>query len=314
MKGKVKKIFSVLLTLCLAASLLALPAQASNLADFPRLPDDTSVVDDADMLSRDTEQWLNAGNGTLQDKCKGATIAVLTVEDTGALSTEDYATQVFNDWGVGSKKENNGVLILLTRTSTQYPDGDYYAVLGKGLDGTRLSSELSMLLQKKMEDDFAAGNYDAAVRSTVNAIADIIADEYGVSLNGNAAPHRKSHFWKNLLVALIWLAILGVVISMFVGPGSGNGGSRGGGRPIFVWMGGRPGYYRRRYPRRNYHPPYGGDFGGMGGGSTGGFGSGRSGGFGGFGGSSGGFGGGSSGGFGGMGGGGSFGGGAGRGR
>ncbi len=312
MRSNVKRMFAVLLTLCLAASLLALPVQATNLANFPRLPKDTSVVDDADMLSRDTEQWLNEGNGTLQDKCKGATIAVLTVEDTGALTTEDYATQVFNDWGVGNKKENNGVLILLTRTSAQYPDGDYYVALGKGLDGTRLGSELSMLLQKKMEDDFADGDYDAAVRSTVKAIADIIADEYGVSLNGSSQGHKRSGLLKNLLVILFWLVLLGIVISMFAGPG---GGSRGGGRPIFVWMGSRPGYYRRRYPRRNYYPPYDhggfGDFGGMGGGSTGGFGSGRSGGFGG---SSGGFGGGSSGGFGGMGGGGSFGGGAGRGR
>lgn len=307
MRRNVKRMFALLLTLCLAASLLVLPAQATNLADFPRLPKDTSVVDDADMLSRDTEQWLNEGNGTLQDKCKGATIAVLTVEDTGALTTEDYATQVFNDWGVGNKKENNGVLLLLTRTSAQYPDGDYYVSLGKGLDGTRLSSELSMLLQKKMEDSFAAGDYDAAVRKTVSAIAESIADEYGVSLTGSSVGHKKSSWLKNLLVVLIWLAILGFVISMFAGHG---GGSRGGGRPIFVWMGSRPGYYRRRYTHRPHGRGGFGDFGGMGGGSTGGFGSGR----GGFGGGFGGFGGGSSGGFGGMGGGGSFGGGAGRGR
>lgn len=304
---KHRKVSQWLLALLLAVVLI-LPVQAADLADFPDFPRSTSVVDDAGMLSGSTEDWLDEANGTLQEKCEGATIAVLTVDNTGVLSTADYATEAFNTWGVGDRKEDNGVLLLLTRTSEKYPDGDYYAALGKGLDGTRLGSELSTVLQKKMEDPFADGDYDRAVKDTVTEMAEIIADEYGVDLYGNG--HKKSHngFFKSLLVIVVWLAILAVVISMFAGPG---GHSRGGGFPFFIW--GPPGgYYRRRgryyddrYPPNN-RGGFGG-FGGMGGGSSGGFGSGR-GGSGGFG---GGFGGGGS--FGGMGGGGSFGGGAGRG-
>ncbi len=294
-----KKAESIFLAFLLMLAVLVVPVSAEGLAEFPNLPKDESIVDAANMLSSDTENWLDEVNGTLQEKCKGATIAVLTVQDTGVLSTADYAAQAFNQWGVGNKKENNGVLVLLTKTSPQFADGDYYVALGKGLDGTRLSNELSMLLQKKMESNFGSGNYDTAVKDSVTAIAEIIADEYGVDLYGNSTKTHKSQVLRTVLTLLVWLLVLGAVLSMFSGPGGGNGGSRGGGMPFFIWMGSRPRYYRRHDPHYGgYHPPHNGGFGGGFGGSSGGFG----GGFGG------------SGGFGGMGGGGSFGGGAGRGQ
>ncbi len=294
-----KKAESIFLAFLLMLAVLVVPVSAEGLAEFPNLPKDESIVDAANMLSSDTENWLDEVNGTLQEKCKGATIAVLTVQDTGVLSAADYAAQAFNQWGVGNKKENNGVLVLLTKTSPQFADGDYYVALGKGLDGTRLSNELSMLLQKKMESNFGSGNYDTAVKDSVTAIAEIIADEYGVDLYGNSTKTHKSQVLRTVLTLLVWLLVLGAVLSMFSGPGGGNGGSRGGGMPFFIWMGSRPRYYRRHDPHYGgYHPPHNGGFGGGFGGSSGGFG----GGFGG------------SGGFGGMGGGGSFGGGAGRGQ
>lgn len=305
-----KKSFAALLAVVCMLVLLAVPAAASGLADFPDLPKSKCVVDDANMLSSGVEDWLDDINGALQENCKGAAVAVLTVDNTGALSTADYATQAFNEWGVGNKKKNNGVLVLLTRTSTQFPTGDYYVALGKGLDGTQLSKELSVLLQNQMEASFASGDYDTAVKNTVYKIAQLIADHYGVSLDGTK--RHSNGFLNTAIVILIWVVIIGFVLNMFTGSGSG----RGGGMPFFVWMGGpRRRYYNRGY-YGGYRPPhnggFNGGFGGMGGGSSSGFGSGR-GGFG----DTGGFGGGSfggSGGFGGMGGGGSFGGGAGRGQ
>lgn len=174
-----KKAASVCLAFLLMIAVLAVPVSAEELAEFPNLPKNVCVVDDADMLSNETEQWLDSLNGTLQQECKGATIAVLTVQDIGALSAADYATQAFNEWGVGDKNENNGVLVLMCRTSLRHSDGDYYVALGKGLDGTQLSSELKTILNKKMEKPFSKGNYDEAVNDTVKAIEVSVRDEYG---------------------------------------------------------------------------------------------------------------------------------------
>ncbi|MDQ9766227.1 TPM domain-containing protein, partial [Acinetobacter baumannii] len=83
-------------------------------------------------LSQNTVQLVEQLNGQLEANCQGAQIGVLTVEYTGNLSTEEYAVQAFNAWGIGSAKEDNGVLILLVMESPLYKDGDYYLTIGDG--------------------------------------------------------------------------------------------------------------------------------------------------------------------------------------
>ena len=111
------------------------------------------MVDDANILSDSTTQTIVDLNNQLQSSCNGAQIGVLTVDYTGNYSTEDYATQAFNAWGIGSASENNGVLILLVMESPIYEDGDYYVTYGDGFRNTTLESQASALAQT-MEGDF----------------------------------------------------------------------------------------------------------------------------------------------------------------
>ena len=108
---------------------------------------------------------------------------MLTVDYTGNLTTEDYALQAFNTWGIGSSSENNGVLILLVMESQEYEDGDYYLTYGDGFRNTTLESQASALAQT-MEDDFVRQDYDDAVTTCARNVAQTIADIYGVSLSG----------------------------------------------------------------------------------------------------------------------------------
>ena len=327
---KTKRFLTALTAALLAVCLLALPAAAAVGYTLPSLPASECVVDDADMLSSDTESWLDTLNGTLQDQCSGATIAVLTLNDVGDSTTEDVALDAFNTWGVGSSSENNGVLLLLVRQTAEYSDGDYYLTYGKGLNNTDLAKQASTLLQTYMEDKFAAGDYDAAVKQTVTAAAQLLADQYGVTLDtssagtagttagtannsydsgnsdGYAHYNPVAQVIMDLLVTVLVIVLILALLVLPVGRGFGWGwgpfgwhwGPFGWCGPW--WFGARPWYEDRWHGPRGPRPPYGGGFGG-------GFGGGprpprppRGGGFGG-------------GGFGGMGGGGSFGGGAGRG-
>lgn len=252
----------------------------------------------------------------LESSCSGAQIGVLTVEYTGNDSTEDYATQAFNAWGIGSSSQNNGVLILLVMESAQYADGDYYLTYGDGFRNTTLAKQSSAIAQT-MEDQFAARNYDGAVTTCARNVANTIADIYGVSLSGSVGNgstvqpgyqggQSGGSAVTDILTLVVSVILLIVIIRsvayVFASP-CGWLWCFGGPRPPRRRRGPPPpppgGYYGSRGPR----PPRGGGFGGMGGGSFGG-GAGR-----------GGFGGGSfGGGFGGMGGGSSHGGGGGRGR
>ena len=309
MKNFAKRISALVLVWVVCLSALS-PAYAAK-ADLPELPKDQCVVDEANVLNSSTEQTIIDLNNQLQANCKGATIGVLTVEYTGNDSTEDYATQAFNAWGIGSSSQNNGVLILLVMESAQYADGDYYLTYGDGFRNTTLAKQSSAIAQT-MEDQFAAKDYDGAVTTCARNVANTIADIYGVSLSGSTGngstvqpgyqggQSSGGSTLTDILTLVVSVVLLIVIIRsmayVFASPCG------------WLWcFGGPRPPYRRRGRRGPHNPPppggfYGG-FGGMGGGSFGG-GAGR-----------GGFGGGSfGGGFGGMGGGSSHGGGGGRGR
>lgn len=114
MKNFAKRISALVLAVVVSAAVLCPAAFAAQL---PSLPKGECVVDDAGVLSSSTVQTITELNAQLESSCSGAQIGVLTVEYTGNDSTEDYATQAFNAWGIGSSSQNNGVLILLVMES-----------------------------------------------------------------------------------------------------------------------------------------------------------------------------------------------------
>lgn len=326
MKNFAKRVSALVLALVVSAAALCPAALAA--ASLPDLPKDKCVVDDANALNSEVTQVVTDLNAKLETNCKGAQIGVLTVQYTGNLSTEDYATEAFNTWGIGDATNNNGVLILLVMESPIYEDGDYYVTYGDGFRNTTLESQASALAQT-MEGDFVNRDYSDAVITCANNVADTIASVYGVNLNngsyddgGYTEPDDGSTTFGDVVLGIVTILftiilliiIVSVIVYTFSGPLSG-----------LFWCFGGPRHRGPRPPRGRRNPPPpppGGPYGGFGGpGPYGGRGPRssppprctppRSGGFGGgsFGGGS--FGGGS---FGGMGGGSSHGGGGGRGR
>lgn len=319
MKNLAKRISALVLAVVVSAAVLCPAAFAAQL---PSLPKDECVVDDANALNSQVTQMIEELNAKLETNCKGAQIGVLTVQYTGNLSTEDYATEAFNAWGIGNATNNNGVLILLVMESAQYADGDYYLTYGDGFRNTTLAKQASAIAQT-MESDFANRDYSDAVITCANNVADTIASIYGVNLDNGSYENGSTvqpgyqgsqssggSTLTDILTLVVGAVLLIVIIRsmayVFASP-CGWLWCFGGPRPPYRRRGRRGppppppgGYYGgSRGPRS----PRGGGFGGMGGGSFGG-GAGR-----------GGFGGGSfGGGFGGMGGGSSHGGGGGRGR
>jgi uncharacterized protein len=127
-------------------------------------PTDVFYVNDyADVINEDVEEDIITYGGRLEEQT-GAQVVVVTVDFTDGETLENYALELFNEWGIGSGEKNNGVLILLS-----IGDDDYWVMQGEGLEDTLTSGKISGILQEYLEPDFAAKDYSAGVEKTYEA-------------------------------------------------------------------------------------------------------------------------------------------------
>ncbi|MBP3388247.1 MAG: TPM domain-containing protein, partial [Clostridia bacterium] len=209
---------ALLLALCLAAlpvgAVVAVPDPFSYAADY------------ANVLSEDTEGYINEENDSLYS-ATGAQIAVVTVEFLDGQDIEDYAYDLFNEWGIGSAKYQNGALILLATA-----EENYYMLLGYGLDRVIAASQLQRLLDDDMEPDFAVGNYDAAVKKSFASLLALVkrsgvGGEIEVEYDEGEEPSSGS-FFSGLLGSVCCMAgfmlIVGLIVLIFISSLYGGGG------------------------------------------------------------------------------------------
>lgn len=276
-----------------AATLALLTVAALPVLAAPELDPNTAVNDYANILSTETETYVENLSVALQDTC-GAQIGVYTTEYIGNSTMEGYAYDLLNTWGLGSADKDNGVLLLLVPG-----EDDYYVTRGAGLETQLTISTLGTILDEDLEPNWVKGDYDTGTQQTVYAIAEKLCSIYGIptsTLDGvtqPAAPARQEQGPSPVTVAILLLVVLLVVVVLLNlgnprGPGPRPPRGGGGFGNALFWYGlGRAS--RPRRPRRPPPPPPGfgpgpGGFGGprpggFGGAPRGGFGGGRSGGF-----------------------------------
>ncbi|UQZ88279.1 hypothetical protein C4J81_03255 [Deltaproteobacteria bacterium Smac51] len=103
-----------------SAVVMGLSGQAS--AQYPQ-PTDSFVNDFAGVLSSQDASALRSQLQNLKNNT-GVEMTVVTIGsvrdyNTGTNTIENFATGLFNNWGVGDASRNNGVMILLARNDQQ---------------------------------------------------------------------------------------------------------------------------------------------------------------------------------------------------
>ena len=110
---------------------------------------------------------------TLNDYEKNTTIeiAVVTIESLPADQTAaTYAVELFQDWGIGKKGEDNGILVLIIKNGTV---GNRLRIeLGYGIQGYVTGAESGRILDEALPY-YQRGDYD----STANIIVDGLKDQ-----------------------------------------------------------------------------------------------------------------------------------------
>lgn len=300
MKNAWKRVFTLAVAAALAV-VLTIPA----LAVVPDRPENQYVLDEADVLSEETEQEIISKNQKLFEET-GAQIVVVAVDFLDGEEIADYAYSLFNVWGIGSVERNNGLLLLMA-----IAEDNYYAMPGYGIEDYFDGAKLKDMLNEYLEPDFAAKDYDAGAKKFFDAALSEMenyyanySDEYNT---GNTDPDydysyeyeptfgdRVGWFLGNALSVVFRIVVVVVIFLVLVsilrgmrggggGPRSGGGGG-GGGFWTGLFLGNMLGNSRRR---GGWRPPPPGGFGPRpprGGGGFGGFGGFHGGGGGGFGG------------------------------
>lgn len=87
------------------------------------------INDYANILSNETEEYIFNKSVELNN-VDGTQIVVVTVPNLEGNSLEEYANELFNSWGIGSKKKNNGLLLLLA-----LEEREFRVEVGEGLEG-----------------------------------------------------------------------------------------------------------------------------------------------------------------------------------
>lgn len=194
----------------LLLAILSLPAAGqAQRADVPYLTG--RVVDNAEILKSDTRRRL-AEQLRAHEQKTGNQIAVLSVPTLHGESVEEYAVRVFEQWKLGQKGKDNGVLVVVVPQ-----DRRMRIEVGYGLEGTLTDLAASRIIRDVMTPRFRAGDYDGGVAQGISAI---IAQLQGEAvMSGPAAPQQaqNSEFIKAPNMALHEKVLFGAFIFGIIG-------------------------------------------------------------------------------------------------
>ena len=99
------------------------------------------VVDNAEILKPATREKITAALKA-HEQASGDQIAVLTVPTIGGESIEEYAVKVFENWKLGQKGKDNGVLMIVAPQ-----DRKMRIEVGYGLEGTLTDAAASRIIR-----------------------------------------------------------------------------------------------------------------------------------------------------------------------
>ena len=232
------------------------------LAEKPaNLPIPTTYVNDfAQVLTP-------AGTRSLEDLClevhqqAGAELVVVTIKQLDDEQTiQEFATELEEKWKIGKKGEDRSALIVMSLNPRRL-----WVETGYGLEGILPDAKVGRILDPAVP--FArSGNYDQAMMTIVQGLADAIAADKGISLAPIAHQYHREAVPQKIGPAQIVVGIFFVVLILILIRTGHIGWAM---YLLFSLMGGGGGGGGGRDDDR------GGGFGGVGGGGSGGGGAGR---------------------------------------
>jgi uncharacterized protein len=226
--------------------MLLFPACRCIADDNLKYPSQTKykyINDYTNTLNSSTVKNLTGMGCELYELTKAEVVVVLIDKIEDGYSIEEYANGLFREWGIGDKKLNNGLLILVAVESRTIR-----IEVGYGLEGPLPDALTNRIQQKHIIPYFTRGDYDSGIIKGYTELCTKVAEEYGITLSKKTEEFYSNDNKKDIsamlliILFLIYLAVDGFIFhfrishfllviflnSRFKGGRSGFGGGSGG--------------------------------------------------------------------------------------
>lgn len=206
-----KKLFSLFISLFIAASLLAQSDPIPERPSPPRLVNDFAGIMNAGEVS-DLEQMLVNYNDTTSTQ-----IAVVIIPDLAGYDVADFADRLGEKWGVGGKANDNGIVILV-KPKMGTEKGYARVSVGYGLEDVIPDAIARRIVDNEMIPFFRNGDYAGGIKAAATVVMDLSSGKY----KADEYKDKKSG-WLGLLPLLL------IFFALFFLKGSSNKYHTGGG-------------------------------------------------------------------------------------
>lgn len=162
-------------------------------------------------------------------------VVVVTVPSLEGEVIEEYAVRLFEEWGVGTSENDNGVLLL-----TAPREREVRIEVGYGLEGALTDLESSAIIRSAIVPAFAVGNYDGGVEQGVDAVLSAVSGEYSPGVERERIENRVDLFGYGFIIIFLLLGELvaavvrGASKSHAIWPGGLVGGAAGAALGLFL--------------------------------------------------------------------------------
>lgn len=186
------------------AWILLLPLLGYAAEPVPVPPLRAPVMDLTQTLSAEQIATLDASLRALQER-KGSQLAILLVPTTQPESIEQFSIRVADEWKLGRKGVDDGVLLLVAK--------DDHAVrieVGYGLEGVLTDATTNRIIRQWIVPQFKAGNFYQGISDGEARITQLIDGEAlpepprNTSMPANSSARNGNNLpWPLLLFAVI---------------------------------------------------------------------------------------------------------------
>ncbi|MEQ1744134.1 MAG: TPM domain-containing protein, partial [Saprospiraceae bacterium] len=206
------------LALSICTVLLLAQGGSAQSGIFPEKPDPVVLVHDYSGWLTEQEKFL------LEDKLQryrdstSTEIVTIIRPDIGDYDRSSYAIELGNQWGIGKKSKNNGVVVLIV---TEQPSRGVFIATGYGTEGALPDITAGRIIRNTMIPFFKQGQNYQGIDAGLTDIMRALAGEFKADETDNG----KFPAWIFLAIAMFILIVIVVVAVLANRNGSVYGGT-----------------------------------------------------------------------------------------